>query len=86
MFEPLTLQGAILRASSGEDVYAVTQNDAEILCNDVSERFGYSGFEGPTNDGYPQNAMHYHPNTGDSGIRPHVFYENDPNLKMKLLP
>lgn len=52
----------------------------------VSVRFGNVGFEGPTNDGYPKNAVHYHPITGDSDKRPHIFFGDDPNLTIKLLP
>lgn len=37
-------------------------------------------------DGNPKSAVHYHPITNNSKIRPHIFFGDYPNLTFKLLP
>jgi len=80
--KPIPFEGAVIRASQGADVYAQNDEAAIKLASTVSNRFGNIGYEGPTNDGNPQNAKHYHPITDDPEIRPHIFYGDDPNLTM----
>ena len=84
--KPIPFEGAVLRASKGDDVYATTSEAAVKLTNAVSVNFGCTGYEGPTNDGNPKSAVHYHPITNNSKIRPHIFFGDDPNLTFKLLP
>jgi|GEM_PF-2657213 len=73
MTQPLTEGNAKLRLQMGGDVYAKSSDDAIYLCNLVG------GVTGPTNDGNPRNAMHYHPVNYVN--RSHVFFGSDPNLK-----
>ncbi|MDW8803210.1 hypothetical protein P8V03_18950, partial [Clostridium sp. A1-XYC3] len=76
--QPLNLQSAKMILDIGGDVYAHSAVDAEILSKSVG-----GGFTGPTNDGNPLNAMHYHPIS--YAARGHVFYGDDPNLNFVTL-
>ncbi|WP_242854279.1 RHS repeat-associated core domain-containing protein [Oxobacter pfennigii] len=71
--QPLNKNIAKLRLEFGGDIYATTSDDAIYLCNMLG------GAIGPTNDGNPKNAMHYHPLIYLD--RAHVFFGTDPNLK-----
>jgi len=72
--QPLNLQSARMILEIGGDVYANNAADAQALCIAVG-----GGFTGPTNDGNPLSAMHYHPLS--YAARGHVFFGKDPNLK-----
>lgn len=68
-----TLSSARTLLSMGYDFYASNPADAITLCEAVG------GVVGPSNDGNPKNAVHYHPVVYIS--RAHVFFGSDPNLK-----
>lgn len=68
-----TLSSAKSLLAMGYDFYASNSADAITLCEAVG------GVIGPSNDGNPKNAAHYHPIVYIS--RSHVFFGSDQNLK-----
>ena len=71
--QPLSLELAKTKLALGADIWAVDSESAKVLCTATG-----GGYTGPTRDGNPLNAMHYHPISYIG--RGHVFFGNDPNL------